>query len=214
MGYSLAHVDDIEPGGPGGAVRFVRRELGVEAFGINWFELPRTRSVASTTKATPARKRSTSSSAALAPTGSRASTFRFEPGRSSASTRDDASRDCRAGRDDDHRGRRAAGELRAAGPVLSVLVRLLIWNVADSQTTIDELRESLPELEPPSRWIWNEVTSGSASWRSATSSRSRRLGAGSRRRRPRRLRGIRLRVGHDALGPGVESIALVHRERA
>ena len=40
MGYSLAHVDDIEPGGPGGAVRFVRRELGVEAFGINWFELP------------------------------------------------------------------------------------------------------------------------------------------------------------------------------
>jgi uncharacterized cupin superfamily protein len=24
----------------GGAVRFVRRELGVEAFGINWFELP------------------------------------------------------------------------------------------------------------------------------------------------------------------------------
>jgi hypothetical protein len=40
MGYSIVHVDDIEPGGPGGAVRFVRRELGVEAFGINWFELP------------------------------------------------------------------------------------------------------------------------------------------------------------------------------
>ena len=39
MGYSLVHVDDIEPDGPGGAVRFVRRELGVEAFGINWFEL-------------------------------------------------------------------------------------------------------------------------------------------------------------------------------
>jgi hypothetical protein len=39
-----------------------------------------------------------------------------------------------------------------------VLVRLLIWNVAESKTTIDELRESLPELEPPSRWIWNEVT--------------------------------------------------------
>lgn len=33
------HVDEIEPGGPGGAVRFVRRELGAEAFGINWFEL-------------------------------------------------------------------------------------------------------------------------------------------------------------------------------
>ena len=40
MGYSLVHLDDIEPGGPGGAVRFVRRELEVSAFGINWFELP------------------------------------------------------------------------------------------------------------------------------------------------------------------------------
>jgi hypothetical protein len=33
-------VDGIEGAGPGGAVRFVRRELGVEAFGINWFEIP------------------------------------------------------------------------------------------------------------------------------------------------------------------------------
>jgi hypothetical protein len=40
VGYSVIHVDEIEPSGPGGAVRFVRRELGVEAFGINWFELP------------------------------------------------------------------------------------------------------------------------------------------------------------------------------
>jgi hypothetical protein len=39
VSYSLIHVDDIDPSGPGGAVRFVRRELGVEAFGINWFEL-------------------------------------------------------------------------------------------------------------------------------------------------------------------------------
>ena len=39
MGYSVVHVEDIEGAGPGGAVRFVRRELGVEAFGINWFEL-------------------------------------------------------------------------------------------------------------------------------------------------------------------------------
>lgn len=39
MGYSIVHVDEIEPSGPGGAVRFVRRELGVSAFGINWFEL-------------------------------------------------------------------------------------------------------------------------------------------------------------------------------
>jgi quercetin dioxygenase-like cupin family protein len=40
MAYSMVKVDEIEPSGPGGAVRFVRRELGVEAFGINWFELP------------------------------------------------------------------------------------------------------------------------------------------------------------------------------
>ena len=38
------------------------------------------------------------------------------------------------------------------------LVRILIWNLFDSRTTIDELRESLPELEPPSAWIWNEAS--------------------------------------------------------
>jgi quercetin dioxygenase-like cupin family protein len=40
MGFSVVHVSDVEPAGPGGAVRFVRRALGVEAFGVNWFELP------------------------------------------------------------------------------------------------------------------------------------------------------------------------------
>jgi len=40
MGYSMIHVDKVEPSGPAGAVRFVRRVLGVEAFGINWFEIP------------------------------------------------------------------------------------------------------------------------------------------------------------------------------
>ena len=40
MRYSLVRVEDVEPSGPGGAVRFVRRELGVEAFGVNWFEIP------------------------------------------------------------------------------------------------------------------------------------------------------------------------------
>jgi quercetin dioxygenase-like cupin family protein len=39
MGYSVVNVDDIEGAGPGGAVHFVRRVLGVEAFGINWYEL-------------------------------------------------------------------------------------------------------------------------------------------------------------------------------
>jgi hypothetical protein len=39
MGYSIVNVDEVEPAGPGGAVRFVRRRLGVEAFGVNWFDL-------------------------------------------------------------------------------------------------------------------------------------------------------------------------------
>jgi hypothetical protein len=39
-----------------------------------------------------------------------------------------------------------------------MLVRLLIWNVVESKTSIDELRQSLPELAAPSTWIWNEAT--------------------------------------------------------
>jgi mannose-6-phosphate isomerase-like protein (cupin superfamily) len=39
VGYSVVHVDELEASGPGGSVRFVRRELGVLAFGVNWFEL-------------------------------------------------------------------------------------------------------------------------------------------------------------------------------
>ena len=38
-----------------------------------------------------------------------------------------------------------------------MVVRLLIWNVAESKSSIDELREALPDLERPSRWIWNEA---------------------------------------------------------
>jgi hypothetical protein len=40
VAYSIVRVEEIEGAGPGGTVRFVRRELGAEAFGINWFELP------------------------------------------------------------------------------------------------------------------------------------------------------------------------------
>ena len=47
MGWSHVNVDEIEGAGPGGAVKFVRRRLGVEAFGINWFEIAPHRSVAS-----------------------------------------------------------------------------------------------------------------------------------------------------------------------
>ena len=38
-----------------------------------------------------------------------------------------------------------------------MVVRLLIWNVAESKSSIDELQESLPELDLPSRWIWNDA---------------------------------------------------------
>jgi hypothetical protein len=37
------------------------------------------------------------------------------------------------------------------------VVRLFIWNVFESKTTIEELREFVPELDPPSAWIWNEA---------------------------------------------------------
>jgi quercetin dioxygenase-like cupin family protein len=40
MGYSVVNAHDLEPGGRTGMVKFLRRELGVEAFGINWFEIP------------------------------------------------------------------------------------------------------------------------------------------------------------------------------
>ena len=40
MGYSMLKIDEVEGSGPGGAVKFLRRELGVQAFGVNWFELP------------------------------------------------------------------------------------------------------------------------------------------------------------------------------
>ena len=39
-----------------------------------------------------------------------------------------------------------------------MIVRILIWSLHDSRTTIDNLRESLPGREPPSTWIWNEGT--------------------------------------------------------
>jgi len=38
-----------------------------------------------------------------------------------------------------------------------VIARLLLWSLFDSKTTIDELREQLPELEPPSAWLWNDA---------------------------------------------------------
>jgi hypothetical protein len=38
-----------------------------------------------------------------------------------------------------------------------VIARILLWNLGASQTSIDELRTRLPELEPPSVWLWNDA---------------------------------------------------------
>ena len=38
-----------------------------------------------------------------------------------------------------------------------MIARVLLWSLFDSKTTIDELRPLLPELEPPSAWIWNSA---------------------------------------------------------
>jgi hypothetical protein len=34
-----------------------------------------------------------------------------------------------------------------------VIVRLLLWNIADSKTTLDELRAKLPDLPEGDHWI-------------------------------------------------------------
>lgn len=39
-----------------------------------------------------------------------------------------------------------------------MIARILIWNLFESKTTIDELREHLPAVTPPSEWIWNEAS--------------------------------------------------------
>jgi hypothetical protein len=37
-----------------------------------------------------------------------------------------------------------------------MVARLVIWNLADSKTTLEELREHLPDLPEGSHWISNE----------------------------------------------------------
>ncbi|HXF98478.1 MAG TPA: hypothetical protein VNJ46_07700 [Gaiellaceae bacterium] len=37
-----------------------------------------------------------------------------------------------------------------------MIVRILLWSLFDSKSTIDELREKLPPLPAPSAWLWSE----------------------------------------------------------
>jgi hypothetical protein len=39
-----------------------------------------------------------------------------------------------------------------------VIVRIFLWNLADSKTTLDELREQLPDLDGGDAWISNEAS--------------------------------------------------------
>jgi hypothetical protein len=39
-----------------------------------------------------------------------------------------------------------------------VIVRLLLWNLADSKTSLEELRARRPALEEPSTWLVNEAS--------------------------------------------------------
>jgi hypothetical protein len=41
---------------------------------------------------------------------------------------------------------------------VSPTVRLLLWNVADSKTTLDELRAKLPDLPEGDHWISDRTT--------------------------------------------------------
>ena len=39
-----------------------------------------------------------------------------------------------------------------------MIVRILVWSLFDSKTTVDELRDALPELEQPSTWVWSDAS--------------------------------------------------------
>jgi hypothetical protein len=39
-----------------------------------------------------------------------------------------------------------------------VILRIFLWNLADSKTTLDELREQLPPLAGGDAWVSNEAS--------------------------------------------------------
>jgi hypothetical protein len=39
-----------------------------------------------------------------------------------------------------------------------VILRIFLWNLADSKTTLDELRQQLPDLDAGDAWISNEAS--------------------------------------------------------
>jgi hypothetical protein len=39
-----------------------------------------------------------------------------------------------------------------------VIVRIVLWSLADAHAGYEELREQLPPLDEPSAWLWNDAT--------------------------------------------------------
>ena len=50
-----------------------------------------------------------------------------------------------------------SGSSRGARPSSVATAHILIWNLYDSKTTLEELRAQLPELPPGDVWISNEA---------------------------------------------------------
>jgi hypothetical protein len=39
-----------------------------------------------------------------------------------------------------------------------VVVRLVLWSLADAKSSFAELHDRLPPLRPPGTWLWNEAS--------------------------------------------------------
>ena len=39
-----------------------------------------------------------------------------------------------------------------------MIARLLLWSLAESPSEPHDLLDGLPELDPPSAWLWNEAS--------------------------------------------------------
>ena len=148
MGYSKLNVEDVEGAGPGGAFHFVRRELGVLAFGVNWIEL---RPGAQGHEHDERDSGHEEVNVVVAGSG----TYRVDGSRAASHARAACSttRSTRCSIAAVHTylddfGHDEADVLRRLKPATPsckppMVVRIVLWNLADSKTTIEELRRYL-----------------------------------------------------------------------
>ncbi len=143
MGYSVLKIDDVEGAGRGGMVKFLRRELDVQAFGVNWFEIgPNMEGVEHDEVDTGQEEVN------VIVRGS--GIYRIDgeevpftaPDDLSLRPGDDAAAGRRSRRVRHGRGRFPPGQLRGAR---AVLIRIVLWNLADSLSSIGELRRYLQD---------------------------------------------------------------------